>query len=382
MNYRTFGKTGCKVSALGFGIMRMPKQEDGKMDRARCVAMIRNAIDNGVNYIDTAYNYHGGESECVVGEAMKDGYREKAYIASKLPVWLVKEEADFDKLLNTQLERLQTDHIDFYLLHALSLDRWKNVVLKYNLLDKMEQAKKDGRIRHIGFSFHDTNAAFHEILDGYSGWDFCQIQYNYVDTDNQAGQEGLHAAAAKGMGVVIMEPLLGGRLANAPERVKACLPEGKSPVEAALDFLWTQPEVSLLLSGMSDENQVAQNMEYAGRSEVGMLPAEDFVKYGKAKAVFDHMALVHCTGCAYCMPCPFGVEIPAVFSCYNKTVADGEKKAWKAYNEVHGKADLCKACRRCEKVCPQHIEISDVLAKAKTRFDEIDAKMKALEQAK
>ncbi len=376
MNYRAFGQTGCKVSALGFGIMRMPKQEDGKMDRARCIAMIRNAIDNGINYIDTAYNYHGGESETVVGEALQDGYRAKTYLASKLPVWLVNEEADFDRLLNTQLERLQTDHIDFYLLHALSLDRWKNTVLKHNLLSKMEQAKRDGRIRHIGFSFHDTNAAFHEILDGYGGWDFCQIQYNYVDTDNQAGQEGLHAAAAKGLGVVIMEPLLGGRLANAPDRVKACLPQDRPTVEAALDFLWTQPEVSLLLSGMSDETQVAENMRYASRAEVGMLSAADFAKYGKAKAVFDHMALVHCTGCAYCMPCPFGVEIPTVFSAYNGTVANGEKKALQAYTEVTGKADLCRACRKCEKVCPQHIEISRVLADAKARFADIERRVK------
>ena len=377
MNYREFGRTGCKVSALGFGIMRMPKGEDGKMDRPRCVSMIRNAIDNGINYIDTAFNYHGGESESVVGEALQDGYREKTYLASKLPVWLVQSADDFDRLLNTQLERLQTDHIDFYLLHALSLDRWKNIVLKYNLLDKMEQAKRDGRIRHIGFSFHDTNRAFHEILDGYSGWDFCQIQYNYVDTDNQAGQEGLHAAAAKGLGVVIMEPLLGGRLANAPDRVKACLPQDRSPVEAALDFLWTQPEVSLLLSGMSDEMQVAENMMYASRAEVGMLPAEEFTKYGKAKAVFDHMALVHCTGCGYCMPCPFGVEIPTVFSCYNRTVADGEKKAWAAYEPVQGKAELCRACGKCEKVCPQHIEIRKVLADAKDRFAQIEQKMAA-----
>ncbi len=377
MNYREFGRTGCKVSALGFGIMRMPKGADGKMDRPRCIAMIRNAIDNGINYIDTAFNYHSGESESVVGEALQNGYRDKTYLASKLPVWLVQSEEDFDRLLNTQLERLQTDHIDFYLLHALSLDRWKNTVLKYNLLDKMAQAKRDGRIRHIGFSFHDTNEAFHEILDGYGGWDFCQIQYNYVDTDNQAGQEGLHAAAAKGLGVVIMEPLLGGRLANAPDRVKACLPQDRSPVEAALDFLWTQPEVSLLLSGMSDEAQVAENMMYASRAEVGMLPTEEFAKYGKAKAVFDHMALVHCTGCAYCMPCPFGVEIPTVFSCYNRTVADGEKKAWAAYAPVQGKAELCRSCGKCEKVCPQHIEIRNVLADAKERFAQIEQKMAA-----
>jgi predicted aldo/keto reductase-like oxidoreductase len=377
MNYREFGRTGCKVSALGFGIMRMPKGADGKMDRPRCIAMIRDAIDNGINYIDTAFNYHGGESESVVGEALQNGYREKTYLASKLPVWMVQSEDDFDRLLSTQLERLQTDHIDFYLLHALSLDRWKNTVLKYNLLDKMAQAKRDGRIRHIGFSFHDTNAAFHEILDGYGGWDFCQIQYNYVDTDNQAGQEGLHAAAAKGLGVVIMEPLLGGRLANAPDRVKACLPQDRSPVEAALDFLWTQPEVSLLLSGMSDETQVAENMMYASRAEVGMLPVEEFIKYGKAKAVFDHMALVHCTGCAYCMPCPFGVEIPTVFSCYNRNVADGEKKAWAAYEPVQGKADLCRSCGKCEKVCPQHIEIRKVLADAKDRFAQIEQKMAA-----
>lgn len=373
MEYRTFGQTGVSVSALGYGCMRLPKTADGKIDRPRAVALIRHAIDSGVNYVDTAYVYHGGESEDLLGEALQNGYRAKTCIADKLPVWLVQKPADFDTLLDEQLRRLRTDCIDFYLLHALSRDRWRNIILRFGLLEKLENARRSGKIRFIGFSFHDTNDAFHEILDGYDGWDFCQIQYNYINTDTQAGQEGLEAAARRGLGVVIMEPLLGGRLAAPPERVAAQLPAGKSPVEAALDFIWTQNAPSLLLSGMSDETQLEQNLEFAGRSSVGMLAPADFEAYGRAKAVFDHMALTPCTGCAYCMPCPFGVQIPAVFAAYNRTVSDGMKAAQAAYQALSGKADQCRACRRCEQVCPQHIAISTQMKQVSARFAEAES---------
>ena len=377
MNYRKFGKTGCEVSPLGFGCMRFPTTPEGNIDRPRAIAMLRHAIDNGLNYVDTAFGYHREESEGLVGEALQDGYREKTFLATKMPLWKVHEPADFDRILQIQLDRLKTDHIDFYLLHAVNADTWHNTVLKHGLLEKMEKAKRDGVIGHIGFSFHDTHDTFMEILDGYDGWEFCQIQYNYINTDYQAGQAGLHAAAARGLGVVIMEPLLGGRLANPPARVAECLPQGKTPVEAALDFLWTQEEITITLSGMSTEEQLAQNLEYAERSDVGMLNKEEFAAYGKAKAVFDHMALVPCTGCEYCLPCPFGVQIPSVFSAYNRTVANGNKAALAAYEAVMGKADLCKACKRCEKLCPQHIGISDMLPKIATCFAEIDAAEKA-----
>lgn len=232
------------------------------------------------------------------------------------------------------------------------------------------------------FSFHDTNEVFHEVLDGYDGWEFCQIQYNYINTDYQAGQEGLHAAANRGLGVVIMEPLLGGRLATPPERVRECLPTDKTPVESALDFLWTQEEVSLLLSGMSNEEQVEQNMQYADRAEIGMLAPEEFAAYGKAKAIYDHMALVPCTGCEYCLPCPFGVQIPSVFTSYNQTVSVGKKRALEGYLTLEGKAEQCKTCRRCEKLCPQHIPIGDTMPKIAACFAQIEADEKAKEAAK
>lgn len=373
MQYRTMGRTGVSVSALGFGCMRFPKTESGAIDRPRAVAMIRSAIDAGVNYLDTAYVYHDGTSEGLLAEALADGYRDRVFLADKLPTWMVHAPEDFDRLLDEQLNRLHTDHIDFYLLHALSRDRWRDIVLRFGLPDKLRAARAAGKIRHIGFSFHDTNDAFHEILDGFDEWDFCQIQYNYINTDAQAGQEGLAAAAKRGLGVVIMEPLLGGRLANPPARVASCLPEGVPPVQAALDFLWTQKEVAVVLSGMSDETQVAQNLAFADASRVGKVPAADFAAYGRAKAVFDHMALVGCTGCAYCMPCPFGVQIPAVFAAYNRTVADGMKAARAAYDALDGAADRCRACRRCEQVCPQHLPIASLMTQVREKFAPQDA---------
>ena len=278
MKYRKFGSTGLEVSALGFGCMRLPIHEDKTIDEEKAIAMIRHAIDSGVNYVDTAYPYHQGTSELVVGKALKDGYREKTYLADKLPVWLIEKEEDFDKYLDEQLEKLGTDHIDFYLLHALSRERFEERVKKFNLTKKMEEAKAAGKIRYLGFSFHDSLDVFKEIVDYYH-WDFCQIQYNYINTNYQAGTEGLKYAASKGLGVVVMEPLLGGKLANLAEHVAEVVPDKKSQVEYALDFLWDQPEVSLLLSGMTEPEQVEQNLEYASRSEIAMVTEEDRQRY-------------------------------------------------------------------------------------------------------
>jgi len=374
MQYRTLGNTGCEVSALGYGCMRFPTTDhtpgSANIDKAEAIRLIRHAIDNGVNYVDTAYNYHGGQSEIVVGEALQDGYRDKTYLATKCPVWLVKAPEDFDRLLDEQLTKLQTDHIDFYLLHALDWEDFEKTVIPYNLVDKMVEAKKAGKIRHMGFSFHDSLESFKKIVDYTDLWDFCQIQYNYINTDYQAGTEGLRYAASKGLGVVIMEPLLGGRLAVAPAQVAPIVPEGRPAVQWALDWLWDQKEVGLLLSGMGTMEMVDQNMAYASASHVGMVPEEERPLYAKAKEIFETMAIVPCTKCQYCMPCPFGVDIPGVYDAYNKTASLGLKRAKPVYAQLQGKADLCQACGACEQHCPQHICSTELMPKIAEIFAE------------
>ncbi len=362
MQYRKFGNTGAEVSALGFGCMRLPVLADGSVDEAEAVSILRHAIDAGVNYIDTAYPYHGGQSELVVGKALQDGYREKVYLATKLPLWSVHEEADFDRLLNEQLQKLQTDHIDFYLLHAMGKERLEQTVKPLHLVEHMKQAKADGRIRHIGFSFHDNLDAFKEIVDYTDAWEFCQIQYNYININDQAGTEGMRYAASKGLGVIIMEPLLGGRLANLAGHVAAAFPAGKTPVEHAFDFLWNQPEVGVVLSGMGSRQQVEDNLLYASRSGIGMLNDEEIAAYARAKEIYDSMSMVGCTGCAYCMPCPFGLNIPEIFKVYNGFGVHGSKnRVRESYETFEVRADQCHSCHKCEQICPQHIKISQVM---------------------
>lgn len=365
MQYRDFGKTGIQVSALGFGAMRFPMEsiegKDNVVNTSEAIKMMRHAIDEGVNYIDTAYIYHEGISETIVGQALKDGYRDRTYVATKCPVWEVQSPEDFDTILDIQLNRLDIEYIDFYLLHALNKDSWNNTVLKHNLISKMEQAKKIGKIKHIGFSFHDEADVFTTIIDAYDGWDFCQIQMNYIDVYNQATIKGLEYAASKEIGVVIMEPLLGGKLANPPINVMQALDPIKTPVEWALDYLWSLPGVSVILSGMSDMNQVNDNLSYAQSSHIGMLTPENISMLSKAKEIYDTMALVSCTKCGYCMPCPFGLDIPATFEAYNQTATKGLEDARKLYIALTNQADSCTKCRRCEKACPQSIMISEVM---------------------
>lgn len=378
MQYRKFGKTGVEVSALGFGCMRLPVIEDGNGNKMihepDAIKMIRHGIDHGINYVDTAYGYHDGMSEGLVGRALLDGYREKVNLATKCPVWMIHAPEDFDRILEEQLARLKTDHVDFYLLHALNRNHWKDVVLKFNLLSKMEQARKAEKIRYIGFSFHDDADTFLTILNGYEGWDFCQIQMNYVDVNHQATLTGLEAAAEKGLGVVVMEPLLGGKLASPPSNVEkvftrqdSTLPK-RTPVEWALDFLWNRPEVSLLLSGMSSMEQTMENLSYASRSSVGMLSEKDLSLLEEAKTVYDTMALVACTKCSYCMPCPFGLDIPKIFEAYNQTAATDMALCKKQYNALPVRAHECKKCKKCESLCPQGIKISQVMEQAAQVF--------------
>ncbi len=368
MKYRVLGKTGAEVSVLGFGCMRLPVLENDQIDEAEAIRIIRNGIDNGINYLDTAFGYHNGQSEILVGKALKDGYRNKAYLATKLPLWNVKCEEDVDKIFNEQLSKLDTDYIDFYLLHAVNNESWETKVLKFDIIPKLEKKLAEGKIKHLGFSFHDDLDVFKKIVDSYDGFEFCQIQFNYIDTDYQAGLEGLEYAASKGLGVIVMEPLLGGKLANPHEKIAALLPDKKTPVEWALDFIWNRPEVGMLLSGMGTEQMVNDNITYADNSYVGILSEDEVSMLSEAKRIFDEMNLVPCTGCEYCMPCPAGVRIPEVFSAFNKITEGGRRLVKEIFPDIEANASLCKKCGKCESACPQHIGIINTLKNVIDKF--------------
>ncbi|HOO32092.1 MAG TPA: aldo/keto reductase [Thermotogota bacterium] len=377
MLYREFGRTGEKVSILGFGCMRFQVMDNDpkKIIEEKAIEQVRHAIDRGVNYIDTAYPYHGGMSEPVVAKALKDGYREKVFLATKLPSWLVKTREDMDKLLNEQLEKLQTDHIDFYLIHALNKGFWENLK-KCDVFDFMDKVRKDGRVRHIGFSFHDELPLFKEIVDAYD-WEFCQIQYNFMDENYQAGLEGLTYASDKGLGVVIMEPLRGGSLVRKiPEDIQAIWDKAeirRSPAEWALKFIWDHREVSLILSGMNEMAQVDENIDSAEDSTPGMLTDKERVLISEARDVYLSRIKVNCTACKYCMPCPFGVDIPMNFSLYNDASIyldyEGQKTTYQNFFSKEQWASKCQECGACETHCPQHIKIRDRLKEVAAFFE-------------
>lgn len=364
MQYRRFGSAEWPVSALGFGCMRLPttgKPED--IDEAEATRMLRHAIDHGVNYVDTAYGYHGGNSEWFVGRALQDGYRERLRLVTKLPPWKVETAADFDRLLNEQLEKLQADHLDVYLLHSLDRGSWR----KLRDLGVREWARKplsDGRVGRLGFSFHDEFDVFKEIVDAYD-WTCCQIQYNYMDIENQAGTKGLRYAAEKGLAVIVMEPLLGGRLVDPPPAIQklwATAPVQRSPADWALQWLWSQPEVSVVLSGMSTFPQVEENLASASGSRVGLLTAADEALIAQVRAKYAELCPIPCTRCRYCMPCPNGVDIPGNFATYNSGLSydkpDWARSQYVNWIDEKERASACIQCRECESKCPQHIEIS------------------------
>jgi len=330
-----------------------------------------------VNYFDTAYGYHGGQSEVVTGEALKDGYRQKVKLATKFPSWNVKSRDDFNRVLNDQLKKMQVDHIDYYLIHSLGDGSWKNVQ-KFDVLTQAEKAIKDGKIGHLGFSFHDDAPVFLKIIKEYN-FEFCQIQINYLDENNQAGLAGLKAAAAKGMAVIAMEPLLGGKLAKLPGRVQTAFDASgiiKSQAEWALDYLWDMPEISLVLSGMSAMKQVEDNLAYAARSSAGMFTETEKETIKKVQKIMLEDKAVPCTSCKYCAPCPNEVDIPRNFEIYNDWRAfENDKEAKDAYawfkkqSKGKGTADNCNGCRTCEDKCPQKIEISAWMPKIKEALD-------------
>jgi len=374
MQYRTVPKTGEQLSALGFGAMRLPMKRL-KIDEDRAIAQIRSAIDGGVNYIDTAVPYHGGESERLVGRALEDGYRAKVNIATKLPPWSVKTREDMDRILGIQVKKLRTDHIDYYLLHSLEAGQWKRL-LSLGVLEFLDSAKKAGTIRNAGFSFHGDRRTFREIIDAYD-WTFCQIQYNFVDETNQAGTEGLRYAAAKGVAVMVMEPLRGGMLAGKlPEEVKQAYARtrpGRSSAEWGLRWVWDHPEVTVVLSGMNDEGHIAENIRTCETALPGSMAPDERAAIGAAADSYRRLMRVPCTGCAYCMPCPSGVNIPQCFSLYNdyhmginRLMARGMYGlALMGGMGTHADASLCRACGKCEKACPQKIAIPAELEKVK-----------------
>ena len=348
-------------SALGFGCMRLPTLENGAINEELAISMIRKGIDRGVRYIDTAYPYHGGESERVVGKALQDGYREKVILATKLPCWQVKTHEDMMRILDEQLEKLQTDHVDFYLLHALGKDRYHQMK-ELGYQEFFDQALREGKIRYPSFSFHDDYPAFDEILHDYD-WKMCQVQMNILDDENQACVKGIREAGRLGIGVVIMEPLRGGLLAQPPADVRekyAAYPEKRTPVEWAFRYLYTMPEVITILSGMSDMAQVEDNLAIFDKASRDAVSDEEKQLYKDIKQTYLSRMKTKCTGCAYCQPCPKGITIPDIFRGYDQSLlreGGSFKAGYAKIVEKQADASRCIACRKCERACPQHLPI-------------------------
>lgn len=366
------------MSALGFGCMRLPTTDSAPISanvaEAEAIRMIRYAIDNGVNYVDSAYVYHSGKSEVVLGKALRNGYRDKVKVATKAPLMLIKTAEDYDKFLDEQLKRLGVDMIDFYLFHGLSKSSWDKVK-NQNLLGRAEAALKAGKIGHIGFSFHDRYEVFEEIVNGYDGWSMCQIQYNFMDTDNQAGTKGLKLAASRGVGVVIMEPLLGGKLANPPQEIRKQLKDSGhtgSSADLAFQWLWDQPEVSVVLSGMSTMDQVIGNIQSANKSGSGSLTGMETDLIEKIRHFYKERTAIPCTGCGYCMPCPNSVNIPTNLKLYNDGAMYGSfnepKRIYHLFLQPEQRAENCMQCKACEEKCPQKIPISEWMLKVQEKF--------------
>ena len=371
-------KNGDQLSILGFGCMRLPTKGGG-IDEDRAIKMIRNAIDYGVNYFDTAYFYHNGKSESLLGEALTGGYRERVKIATKLPPFLISKLEGGKKIFATQIARLETDYIDYYLLHMLTDKATFDRMVDLGIMEWLEKLKKERIIYNIGFSFHGNKTDFEQIIQAYP-WDICQIQYNYLDENNQATKSGLQLANSLGIPVVIMEPLRGGKLVNnlPAEAIKEfeSYHEKRTPAEWALRWLWDQPEINVVLSGMSDEKQLEENVRIASKAEANSLRSEELIIFEKVKAILHEKTKIPCTGCGYCMPCPYGVDIPGCFASYNDKYLLGLKQNRWHYMQTLGVlskrpayASICKECRKCEESCPQKILISKELKIVKKEME-------------
>jgi len=373
MKYRTFGRLDWRPSALGFGAMRLPTigGDSAQVDEPEATRMIRYAIDHGVNYFDTAYGYHQGNSERVLGRALQDGYRARVKLATKMPAWLVKSADDFDRFLDEQLEKLQTPFLDLYLIHGLRAERWQ-AVRDLGVREWAERKIAEGKFGRLGFSFHDSFEVFSQILNEYDGWAMCQIQYNYMDVEHQAGTRGLRLAAERGLAVVVMEPLRGGLLAGPPPSSVQALWDSaavrRTPADWALQWLWNQPEVSVALSGMSTMQQVEENLASAERSDAAPLSADELALMGRVRDEYRALTPIPCTDCKYCQPCPNKVAIPRIFELYNMAMIynapDRARRAYEHWVREEERANCCLECGECESKCPQGIQIIEWLEKA------------------
>jgi len=377
MLYRRMPNVEPALSILGAGCMRLPLLPDGTIDEPHATRMLRYAVDRGVNYVDTAWPYHAGESEPLVGRALRDGYRERVQLATKLPTWLVHGRADMDRFLQRQLERLQTDHIDFYLVHALDGDSWRGIE-GMGIQAFLDDALADGRIRHAGFSFHGDLPAFRQIVD-VRKWTFCQVQYNFMDREYQAGAEGIRYAAARGLGVIVMEPLRGGVLARDIPGVRAIYdraPTRRSPADWAHRWIWNDPDVHLLLSGFSAMEQAVENIACAGEGLAGSLTPQELALVDEVRDEYRRRMQVPCTACGYCLPCPSGVNIPECFESFNIAhMYDSADLARGRYEflckggpDAPAFASACTECGACEAACPQAIVVSARLKEVAALF--------------
>lgn len=365
MLYRRLGKTEETVPILGYGCMRFEviDNDPAKIDEREAIKQIRHGIDRGITYLDTAYPYHNGMSEPLVAKALKGGYREKVKVATKLPSWLIKSPEDMDRILNEQLDKLETQQIDFYLVHTLDQTLWTQLK-SFGLLEFLERIKADGRVKHVGFSFHDELPVFKQIIDEYD-WSFCQIQYNFMDVAYQAGTEGMEYAHKKDLGIIVMEPLRGGSLVkNIPNDVQSIWDSAKvkrSPAEWALRFIWNRPEVAIVLSGMNSLEQIDENADIASAVQAGELTDRELKLIEQAREIYLERMAVNCTNCKYCMPCPYEVDIPGNFAFLNNAAMYQDtvkfKRHLKMFIPEKSRASACKECGVCVEKCPQHINI-------------------------
>ena len=376
MQYRKMPKSPDSLSILGFGCMRFPTTSEGKIDEEKSLEMLRYAYKNGVNYYDSAWNYHDGESETFLGKFLQEVDRRKVFVATKLPCWAVKTRADMDDYLNKQLERLQTDYIDYYLLHALNRRSW-SAIRKLGIIDFLEQAKATGKIRYAGFSFHDHYPVFSRIVRAYD-WDFTQIMLNYLDTHEQAGIRGYKLALEKGLGIISMEPLRGGKLIEPiPAPVKKLWAKShynRQPIERALRWVWDLSGCTIVLSGMSTLDQVKENIDLANSYQVGGIDEEEEKLYKKVRREYIKRTVIPCTECRYCMPCPAGVAIPFVLGFYNEAFIfddkDRHQREYLAFLPETMRADKCTHCGECLPKCPQKIQIPEEMEKIKNYFQQ------------